>query len=209
MIAPPRAAERILEALGARSEFADALLGDLAEEYAERAAHEGARAARRWYWAETWRSGPHIARNWARGLGLRGWRHAAGVMASAYALMLVTLMVPLGLVMSIMYAYGVRPGPHAPSIASVSFVLTVGAVGGALSGYYTAWLERRAPLACAAILAIVLGAFPIVALTANMPSTLHGPAALQWLQPFVVSLSTLAGGLLRVTRHSEALARDC
>ena len=208
MITPPRAAERILEALGASSEFADGLLGDLAEEFAERAAYDGTAAARAWYWAEAWRSGPHILRNWARGLGLPGWRRLAGVMASAYALMLVTLMVPIGVLLGTMYALGVRAGRHEPSFASVSLIVALGATGGALSGYYAAWLERRAPLAAAAILAIGLGGFEFAGLLANMPATLHGPAALEWVQPWVVMAATFAGGVLRVTRSTGGFAVD-
>lgn len=40
-----RAVERLLEALGAEPEFRDALLGDLTEELAIRAAYDGERAA--------------------------------------------------------------------------------------------------------------------------------------------------------------------
>ena len=44
---PPKTAEPLLEALGAEPEFRDALLGDLTEELAIRAAYDGERAARR------------------------------------------------------------------------------------------------------------------------------------------------------------------
>jgi predicted permease len=52
---PPRLAEWLMAAtLDARSRVA--VLGDLQEEYGQRAARHGAAAARRWYWAQTRRS---------------------------------------------------------------------------------------------------------------------------------------------------------
>ncbi|HEX7242371.1 MAG TPA: permease prefix domain 2-containing transporter, partial [Longimicrobiaceae bacterium] len=57
---PPRTAERLLEALGAEPELRDALLGDLAEDFATRAADQGERAARRRYWREALRAAPYL-----------------------------------------------------------------------------------------------------------------------------------------------------
>ena len=53
-------AERALLAFGADPAVLDAVLGDLAEERAERAARDGAGAARRWYAREVLRSAPHL-----------------------------------------------------------------------------------------------------------------------------------------------------
>jgi hypothetical protein len=68
MIAPPITVERLLEALGTKTDFRDGLLGDLAEEFALRAEREGAPATRRWYYRESIRATPHLLRDWARGL---------------------------------------------------------------------------------------------------------------------------------------------
>ncbi len=62
---PPRArpaslTERLLQSLGAEHEFAEAVLGDLREEYALRASRDGVGAARRWYVREALRSAPHL-----------------------------------------------------------------------------------------------------------------------------------------------------
>jgi hypothetical protein len=61
---PP--AEAWLRALGADPAFAEAVLGDLAEEFAERAGRDGAAAARWWYLREALRSAPHLVRSWLR-----------------------------------------------------------------------------------------------------------------------------------------------
>jgi hypothetical protein len=59
----PRAGSRgdsLLRALGVDPAFADDVLGDLAEEYARRAACDGAGAARWWYVREAVRAAPHL-----------------------------------------------------------------------------------------------------------------------------------------------------
>lgn len=57
-------AERLLQHLGAQHEFAEAVLGDLVEEYASLAARDGEMAARMWYAREALRSAPHLVWNW-------------------------------------------------------------------------------------------------------------------------------------------------
>lgn len=65
--------ERLLQALGADPDFAEGVLGDLAEEYAFRAVRDGISAARWWYAREALRSAPHLVRSW-----FRNWfRHAS------------------------------------------------------------------------------------------------------------------------------------
>jgi len=59
--------ERFLHLLGADPSFVDAVLGDLAEERAARAATDGARSARRWYLREVFRSAPHLVASAVRG----------------------------------------------------------------------------------------------------------------------------------------------
>jgi hypothetical protein len=67
--ASPPPAEGWLRALGADPAFAEAVLGDLAEEFAERAARDGVGPARRWYAREALRSAPHLLRSWLRRAG--------------------------------------------------------------------------------------------------------------------------------------------
>lgn len=95
--APLSAAERLLHALGADPSFAESVLGDLAEEYARRAAHDGVGAARRWYAREALRSAPHLVRSAARHASGRARLAAAlaGVVLTATAVT-VTLLVRVG-----------------------------------------------------------------------------------------------------------------
>jgi hypothetical protein len=94
--------ERLLHGLGAHPAFADALLGDLAEERARREVEEGRVAARWWYAREAFRSAPHLLLNAVRHGGARGRARVAAV------LMAVAL-VPTAAAIALL----VRDGPPA------------------------------------------------------------------------------------------------
>lgn len=82
-VIPPRAdargarksplAERLLQGIGADSQFVEAVLGDLAEEFASRAERDGSWLARLWYVREAVRSSPHLFASGLRRVG-RGQR---------------------------------------------------------------------------------------------------------------------------------------
>lgn len=62
----PSTGEQILLRLGVDPNFAGAVLGDLAEEYALRVVRDGTGAARGWYLRELFRCTPHFIRSWFR-----------------------------------------------------------------------------------------------------------------------------------------------
>jgi hypothetical protein len=64
--------ERLLHELGAHPSFADAVLGDLAEERARREAEQGTVAARWWYLREALQAVPHLLGNAVRHGGASG-----------------------------------------------------------------------------------------------------------------------------------------
>jgi DNA-binding transcriptional LysR family regulator len=84
----PRRAELILEALGADTDFRDAVIGDLAEEFALRASWDGPLAARRWYYRESLRVAPYLLRDWWRGLKRKDVGHFAGVIVGSSLLVI-------------------------------------------------------------------------------------------------------------------------
>jgi len=88
--APP-GGEALLQALRADPAFADAVLGDLAEEYALRAARDGVGAARWWYARDALRSAPHLVRSAVRYLGPRG---RARLVASFAGVVLASTLAP-------------------------------------------------------------------------------------------------------------------
>jgi hypothetical protein len=73
--------ERLLGAIGAHPSFAEAVLGDLAEERARRAGQRGTLAADWWYARETLRSVPHLVWNAVRHGGVDGRTRVAGLLA--------------------------------------------------------------------------------------------------------------------------------
>ena len=58
MTAPPRFAESLLTSVGATPEYAELVIGDMAEEFASRVRHDGVSEARSWYRREALRSLP-------------------------------------------------------------------------------------------------------------------------------------------------------
>lgn len=84
--------EHMLHSLGAHPSFADAVLGDMAEERARRAAEDGAGAARWWYACEAFRSAPHLLWNAALHGGFHGRVRAAALLAAAACAPIVFLL---------------------------------------------------------------------------------------------------------------------
>lgn len=94
--------ERLLHELGAQPAFAEAVLGDLAEERARRRGQDGAAAADWWYAREAFRSAPHLAWNAMRHGGARGRVRAGGLLAAI-------ALLPLG----VLALLQLRDGPPA------------------------------------------------------------------------------------------------
>ncbi|HEY0929652.1 MAG TPA: hypothetical protein VGE27_07005 [Gemmatimonas sp.] len=105
------AAERILLALGVDQSFAEAVLGDLAEEYAERATF-GVRAARQWYAGQMIRSAPYLIRS--------AGRHAAGRARLAAAVASLSLVASV-----ILFARTARNGPPVRLVAGTGDTILV------------------------------------------------------------------------------------
>jgi hypothetical protein len=198
MIPPPRTAELLLEALGARTDVRDAVLGDLAEEFALRAERDGIRRARRWYYREAVRTAPHLLRDWSRGLTARDAYHLAGVVLTSYVFMTMLGVLFVNLARGVMMAFGRPPGAPllvSPSDALLAAIgLPLGAVAATTGGYIAAWLHDRAPLISALALGVT---WSCVAVSV---STFVGgvPGWYQLGVPVVLILGTAAGGMLRV-----------
>lgn len=78
-------AERMLQSLGAHPSFAEALLGDLAEERARRSKEVGSVSAEVWYLREALRAVPHLLLNALRHGGALGRARAMAVLMAAAA----------------------------------------------------------------------------------------------------------------------------
>lgn len=113
---PVPAAEQVLQALGVDPTFAEVVLGDLAEERAERTASDGVGAARRWYVGQALRSAPHLIWSATRHPAGRA-RMAAVVIGSLAGMALVAFAVQAAL--------PTRDGPPAQLIAGTRDTVVV------------------------------------------------------------------------------------
>ena len=93
---------QLLRHIGADPHFAEAVLGDLAEEFAYRTERDGGASARWWYALEGVRSAPHFVRSWFRYAQL----HARGQIVAVFGGIAATSLV---LVLAIL----ARNGPPA------------------------------------------------------------------------------------------------
>ena len=196
MTQPPRLAESFLASLGAQPEFRDAVLGDLAEELNLRAAWDGVRAARRWYYREAMRAVPHLLRDWARGLRVRDVTRLIGVAITSFTFMAIIGVTVLVVARVTLGALGLSSGldwlgQHEP--ISVIANMTIGSVGAALGGYIAGWLHPRAPIVGALALGVAWAAAGVAAV-ALVTTTLN---PLLYLMPLMVIPGTIAGGALR------------
>lgn len=190
---PPRTAERLLEALGAGPEFRDALLGDLAEEYATRTAYDGERAAGRWYWREALRVAPHLLRDWARHLRARDVARLAGVVGAAYlgvGAVVWGLLAAVEVVVERIAGPTTFPwhDPHPVALALLGLLLAQLGVAG-MGGWVAARLDRRAP----AVAALTLG---VVSATLALLAPLPGRASLPAWYLLGQTVAILAGATL-------------
>ena len=196
MTQPPRLAESFLASLGAQPEFRDGVLGDLAEELSLRAAWDGARAARRWYYREALRAVPYLFRDWARSLRVRDVTRLIGVVITSYVFMAMIGVTALVVARVVVGAMGLSSaldwlGRNEP--ISVIANLTIGSVGAALGGYIAGWLHPRAPVVGALALGVAWSAAAMAAVTLAVST----PTPYLYLTPLMVIPGTIVGGALR------------
>ncbi len=210
MTSPPRTIERLLSGLGAHPDFRNAVLGDLAEEFASRVETDGIRGATWWYRREAARAVPHLLRSWLCGARLRDVGRVAGVIATAYTGMLIASGILVGMTVRVARAVGYH-GPLLPPFSlfeSTAFLIGMLAFSGALgtaAGYVTAWVDSRTPLVSAAtfgglLLLVQFGAQHTIA--GPLPAVLP-----EWYlvgAPALGCIGTIVGGVLRVRARGSA-----
>ena len=208
---PPRAVELLLESLGAKAEFRESLLGDLAQEFSERLERGGLRSARRWYHREAVRATPHLLRSWSRGLHVRDVAHLVGVVARAWVTVLGLGLMIGGVIQGLMRALGfastARPIlPGDPHIYTVG--LTAAVVAGVLGGYAAAWLDRKAPIVAALTTGAIWACVEISAMLIGRGMALL-PIGYRIAEPTALLLSAAIGGVLWVcTARSSVSDQD-
>lgn len=202
--AAPRRAELILEALGPASDVRDAVIGDLAEEFALRVRWDGPAAARRWYYRESMRVAPFLLGDWWRGLRQTGIGDlATAIVLASASMMALEWVLQLG-VRGLEHALGapdrvpVFMNSGSAGVAALMLVWTL--VDGALAGYVAARIGRRAPLPSALALGVMWTGLMILA---------QGGAVPPWFRAAnVVTLmaAMVAGAAFRACRVSARTA---
>ena len=204
----PQLAERLLEALGADTEFREAVIGDLAEEFELRVGWDGARAARRWYYREGLRIAPYLVRDWWRRLRGRDVARLGGVfVVSSLAMLVLDKLLRL----AVWSGVGMIAGRDAFSglsdvglfvLAGLMFLWTV--VDGAAAGYIAARLGRRAPLPTVVVVAAGLGLLGVLLQSAAVPGWFRA------LNTAMVVTGVLSGGIIRasITRNRPSESED-
>lgn len=211
----PRTAERLLESLGAHPDLRDALLGDMAEEYALRAAWDGERAAGRWYRREAWRVAPHLLRDSARRLRWADARRLAGIVLTSHVFAVTAGTLFFALLgprntLRLFGTLGFEPnGMWIPwrnpflSAAMLAVRLAATAAGPALGGYIAAWIDDQRPLVAAVALGGAWSCLPLAALALG-PTGPGWPAWYRFGQVAAVVGGATLGGVLRVARARAA-----
>ena len=194
MSQPPRAMESILKGLGADPYLSDVILGDLAEEYDQRAAFDGEADARRWYTTEALRSVPHLLRNAFGRLRVGDVPRLIGNALFAWLSLL-----PVGLtVYPVLRLLGVdwsRYPIQSPGFAAVA--LFAMPVSGLVGGYIAAWRNASAPLIGAAAFGVVLTCINLIA-GLFAPSPLTPGLRIAALAMF--NAGAIIGGTIRAIR---------
>lgn len=204
MSQPPRSIERVIESFGTDKDFRDAVVGDLAEEFASRAVYDGERDARRWYYREATRVIPALLRNWVREARFRDVTRQIGIAMSAYTCMLI----PSVMVAATVYAFAsalhvsspldLRDGIQRGSPAVVLLALALTCVTSMFGGYIAAWLDRRAPIVGALGFGVTFATVQVVAGFFDG----RAPIWYRMVVPALFAAGAFAGGLLRATTHS-------
>ena len=197
MIAPPRIATSLLEGLGADQEFRDAVIGDLAEEFAIRLEYDGVDAARRWYYREVIRTAPHLLRNWAWRLRPREVARVAGVVLASYVTVAMIGALIAKIVMSVTAAFDVAltlqrlPLTNPIMLAAALFL---GLLPSTFGGYVAARFDAKSPLISALALGMMWASAAAIAGAIDTAFPMWYKLAVL----FVLTIGTTVGGILRV-----------
>lgn len=207
---PPRFAEMLLESFGADAEFSDAVLGDLAQEYALRLDRYGERAARMWYHRQALITAPHLLRRWWSVARFADMRHLLNVAGLAY---LSAIMIAAGIGFAVAAATptflhwsGVETIPFAVVRAGI---YTMAFLTPMTAGFFAATYEEKRPMLAAIALAaawtgLILGG-AVLSVLFHDPAHTYPLIPPTWARIVlipVIATSIVVGGAIRVRKVS-------
>jgi hypothetical protein len=200
---PPRGAQMILESLGASPEFRDPIIGDMAQEYADRIGRVGEKAARLWYYKEVFRSAPHFVRNWSASVKGPELRQLIAVLGYAYIL---TLLAEFLLVMIVGLPLAATGMSNEPVVGAI-MLSTLAVVSPIFAGFAAASLYGKAPIIAAAAFGLVIMTVTLASIAATSFMR-QGPVPESFRLAVAVTASfgAVYGGTIRV-RVGDRFAR--
>ena len=199
MSQPPRALESILKGLGADPYLSEVILGDLAEEYTERATFDGRVEARRWYIGEALRSVPHLLRSAMIRLRVGDVPRLIGNALFAWLALLPVGLTLYALVAGVLRVLAIEwtipPTPQ--NTGFVVLAMLAMPIAGIIGGYIAAWRNPRAPLIGAVAFGVVLTSINLIA-GLLFPSPLS--VGLRLLALGMFNVAAIIGGTIRAAR---------
>ena len=199
MSQPPRALESILKGLGADPYLTEVILGDMAEEFTERAAFDGEADARAWYTKEALRTVPHLLRSALKRIRVGDVPRLVGNALFAWLGLLPFGLTLYALVAGVLRVLGVE-WPIPPTAQNTGFVvlaMLAMPISGIVGGYIAAWRNPRAPLIGAVAFGLVLTSINLIA-GLLFPSPLS--AGLHLLALGMFNVAAIIGGTIRAAR---------
>jgi hypothetical protein len=199
MSQPPRALESILKGLGADPYLSEVILGDLAEEYTERATFDGRVEARRWYIGEALRSVPHLLRSAMIRLRVGDVPRLIGNALFAWLALLPVGLTLYALVAGVLRVLAIEwtipPTPQ--NTGFVVLAMCAMPISGLVGGYVAAWRNARAPLIGALAFGVVLTSINLIAgLIAQSPISF----GMRFAALAMFNVTAVVGGLIRAAR---------
>jgi hypothetical protein len=213
-VQPPRIAVWLVT-LFTPAEEAEAIPGDLLEEFSLLASKSGVAFARRWYWRQTVKTIAHLA---GSGFRLAPWPTAAAVVAG-FLLMRFGFSLSGQAMAAVLDRYGVYEhladlGRQQPSLDAGAYMfwitdsMLIGRVLVAtLVGGIVAVAAKGREMTATVTLGLFMSALNVVGALLNLAGT--GDYGFLWTLPwsFAISIATVVGGAMVRTRRSAAAPR--
>ena len=146
---PPRIPSLVMSGFIVDRDLEDAVLGDFAEEWTERATLDGVDEADTWYWKQTAATVPHLLRVWWRNVS---WLRLLWILGIAFVLRFAMLWIMV--VASLAAVLPLRTLGVEKSVITLT-VLGVLALCAGLIGFAAARLNRKAPLVGVLVLGVM------------------------------------------------------
>jgi hypothetical protein len=200
---PPLLAEAVVAGMVRDRDLQDEIIGDLTEEWTDRATMDGPRIANAWYWRQTLRTTPHLLRLWWRQCR---WYALIGAFVAAIAIRLVVSVVGYaGIGLIVIGAQAMGQVPVVTATASMLIVIASAAIVGAT---LTA-IVRRAPMVMIALTALMCLGIGVT--LPELTDQAFLSRGMYWLSASVIAAPSLALGalaVLAVRRRQAGLPRE-